>query len=136
MRIVHALAASVAVMLAGGTLRLLDIDTHGAASAAAAEESDPSQQTFRLTGIGRDWDCVLSAADRMEPAARPLQLSPGCSAVDPALAGQAFWRERPEGSVSIEGPDGRIVLEFAASDGAAYESYSPADPVMILTAAD
>jgi len=80
--------------------------------------------------------CSLAAGHAPEGGPRPLRLAPGCVADNPGLAEARYWLDRHDGTVAFSGADGRIVAEFAAADGAAFESYSPPLPVMTLFADD
>ena len=76
--------------------------------------------------------CSLAAGHALEGGPRPLRLAPGCVVDNPGLAEARYWLDRHDGTVAFSGADGRIVAEFAAADGAAFESYSPPLPVMTL----
>ena len=56
----------------------------------------------------------------------------GCDDILPALASGLHWIDRADGSVAFQARDGRPVAEFAAGDGADYESFSPREPILTL----
>lgn len=113
----------------------LDATTTSSVAPAAAPHD-----SFRLVstwdGSGDGSGCSLAAGHAPEGGLRPLRLAPGCVAGNPGLAEARYWLERRDGTVAFSGEDGRIVVEFAAADGAAFESYSPPQPVMTLFAGD
>lgn len=95
------------------------------------------QDDFRLfsTSSG-DAECHLAVAETSGGRMRPLRLAPGCIAANPGLAGARYWVDRSDGVVVFSAANGNILAEFAAADGAAFESYYPAQPVMTLVAMD
>jgi hypothetical protein len=114
----------------------LDMSTTSAIVVASAGTEDG----FRLfstsdEGMGAA-DCSLAAGEAPEGAPRPLRLGAGCMPANPQLAGARWWLDRPDGTVALAAADGRILAEFAAGAGAAFESYAPAQPLMTLLADD
>ncbi|HRP78769.1 MAG TPA: hypothetical protein PL183_06655 [Aquamicrobium sp.] len=115
----------------------IDMSTTAAIVAPAGGEDG-----FRLVATGdRDsdpgrLDCSLAAGEAPEGAPRPLRMAPGCMPANPHLAGARWWLDRPDGTVALAAADGRILAEFAAGDGAAFESYAPRYPLMTLLADD
>ena len=81
-------------------------------------------------------DCSLAAGEAPEGAPRPLRMAAGCTSGNPLLTGARWWLDRPDGTVALAAADGRILAEFAAGDGAAFESYAPRQPLMTLLADD
>ena len=89
-------------------------------------------QSYRVAINGDERDCVLRPGRRLGEAARQLDLPAGCDVA--AISAARLWIERPEGYVALAGADGRVLIEFGASDGAALESFRPAEPMVTLTA--
>lgn len=115
-----------------------DIDT-GTTAAIAASAS--GEDGFRLVSTsdrdeGNRPDCSLAAGEAAEGAPRPLRMAPGCAPGNPHLADARWWLDRSDGTVALAAADGRILAEFAAGDGVAFESYAPQQPVMTLLADD
>ncbi|RIK85727.1 MAG: hypothetical protein DCC69_09145 [Hyphomicrobiales bacterium] len=140
MNIAHAGAAGLlaALALAAGAFQPNpELDTTATSSVAPAMAA---QESFRLvstwSGAGGGAGCSLAAGNAAEGGSRPLRLAPGCIADNPALAEARYWLDRPDGTVAFSGADGRVLAEFAAADGAAFESYHPRLPVMTLFADD
>ena len=141
MNIAHAgaaglLAAAVLAAVAfdlGPRLETTMLDTTTTASLAPAAAP---QDSFRLVSTSGGVGCSLAAGDATEDGLRPLRLAAGCAADNPALAQARYWLDRPDGTVAFSGADGRILAEFAAADGAAFESYHPPLPIMTLIAED
>ncbi len=82
--------------------------------------------------MGADGRC------RIEKGAGPsgLKLGPGCLNVYPALARAKSWQERSDGSLALTASDGAPVVVFAVSDGLAFESIEPANPLITLSSSD
>lgn len=91
---------------------------------------------FMLVTADGETACALVAEPALDGTMRRVALAPGCLAVNPELAAMRFWLDRPDGTVALAGADGRVRVEFAVADGAAYESYNPRFPVMTLLAAE
>lgn len=71
--------------------------------------------------------CVLQPTGGKKFAA-----GPGCKDVADMLAGQLSLQDGTEGSLWLSDISGRIVLEFAQSEGGSYESVFPAEPLLLL----
>ena len=109
----------------------------GATSSIAA--SVAGEEGFRLFSGAADRSadaCSLAAGDAPQGAPRPLRLASACLPDNPQLAGARWWLERADGTVALAAAAGRILAEFAAADGTAFESYYPRQPVMTLLADD
>ena len=130
----YATTAVLAGMLvvAGAIQKTSEPDMTTTASIAPS----PAQEGFRLVSTAGETECVLAVARAPAGKIRPLQLAPDCAADNPGLAEARYWVDRPDGAIAFSGADGNIVAEFAAADGAAFESYYPARPVMTLLARD
>lgn len=104
---------------------------------AALPETGDREARFRLRSSTLDTDCSIAAEETVvEDGRRRLRLDAACARLVPVLEGARWWLERPDGSVAFALADGRVVAEFAAADGAAFESYAPRLPIMTLLAAD
>jgi len=129
--------AGKAVLLAGALAALGALwpapELDGTTTAAIAPASGPEAR-FRLAMD--ETVCTLVAGQAPNAAMQPVALAPDCLAARPELAAVRFWLDRPDGTVALAGADGRVRVEFAAADGAAYESYNPRFPVMTLFAAE
>ena len=131
----YATTAVLAAMLvaAGAIQKSGDPDR----SAAASTAPERTQEDFRLVSTSGKVECLLAVGRAAEEGRmRPLRLAEGCLADNPGLAGARYWLDRPDGLIAFSGTNGNIVAEFAAADGAAFESYFPARPVMTLLALD
>lgn len=129
MRIVHLTAAAVLVFTAAAGLRLID----GNAQAIAASVPD-EREVYRLTVNGSEAGCLLSAGRWIDGASRAIDLSDGCDRIEYPLVAARVWIEGPHGDVVLADDSGRVLIEFGASDGAAFESFRPLEPLMTLTA--
>ena len=102
--------------------------------ATTAAIAPASGQAARFTLVSDETACTLGAEQAPSGTMRRLALTPDCLAGNPELAAMRFWLDRPDGTVALAGADGRVRVEFALADGAAYESYNPRFPVMTLLA--
>lgn len=126
------LAAAVALVLAAAAgQRLVDGTVRGQALAAPVAVDTA---VYRVTINGREAGCLLSAGRWIDDASRSIDLSDGCVPVEYPLAMARIWIERPHGDVALADDAGRVLVELGASDGAAFESFRPLEPLMTLTA--
>lgn len=113
--------------------RALDM-TATSSIAPVVARSDSFRLVSTWDDVGDEAGCSLVAGEAAGQGKRPLRLAPGCAADNPGLAAARYWLDRSDGTVAFAAADGRIVAEFAMADGAAFESYSPQQPVMTLLA--
>jgi len=125
--VVLAGALAVAGALSGGPE--LDETTTAAIAPASGQAA-----RFTLVSAGDEAACTLVAEQTPAGTMRRLALARDCLAAAAELADVRFWLDRPDGTVALAGADGRVRVEFAPADGAAYESYNPRFPVMTLLA--
>lgn len=86
---------------------------------------------FELRSSERKGACSI-VIDGGQGEKHALTPGEGCAGVHPALLAARWWAERSDGSVAFVRPDGGIVAEFAIADGAAFESYNPLSPILVL----
>ena len=91
-------------------------------------------ESFRLISSADDMGCAIAAGMPGGEVRRPLQLDANCIDAVPLLARAHWWLDRPDGTVAFVDDTGEAVAEFAEADGAAFESYLPRQPIMILVA--
>lgn len=91
-------------------------------------------ESFRLISTADDVGCAVAAGRAGGEERRSLRLASGCVGAVPVLAQARWWIDRPDGTVAFVADDGDVVAEFAEADGAAFESYLPRQPIMILIA--
>ena len=131
MRRIHAGVTTTAV--AAAILSAVLVARTGEASVpVAAESGDVSVTQFTLHASGRKGECVVTPDVSATESRKSLDVTPGCAAVHAQLMNATQWFERDDGSVAFLDSGGRAVVEFSVSDGAAYESYSPAQPMMVM----
>ena len=92
---------------------------------------DDVSTRFELRSSERQGACSIVIGEG-QGEKHTLRAGIGCAGVHPALAAARWWEERPDGSVAFLRPDGGIVAEFAIADGAAFESYNPLSPILVL----
>ena len=124
-----ALAAVAAAVIAGSNL------PHDAAEASsAATNAGESEARYQLVVYGAEPSCAVSAGALIAKAKRNLMLGQACSEINPELTGARYWIERPNGRIAFAEDDGDVVAEFAVADGAAFETFDPDAPMMVLLA--
>ena len=131
MRMMHLAAAMALVLAAAAGLRAVDGPARGQALAAPAVDE---RDVYRLSVNGSEAGCLLSAGRWIDSESRAIDLSERCVFIDHPLALARVWIERPHGDVALADDAGRVLIEFGASDGAAFESFKPTEPLMTLTA--
>ena len=123
-------AASVLAIAAGTAL----IWGGGKGQALASAEADVDDGAYRLAVSGREVRCLLWPGRQTDGLGRSLELSAECEGQGSPLANARLWIESPDGGVVLADANGATLVEFAVSDGAAYESFRPAEPMMTLSA--
>lgn len=136
MRIVHLVAAAVVLAAAGGIIQRQSgfAGQPPAVSDEITGSIRPDSDRSDIYGIafnGSKQGCVLRLGRQIDARSRQLELSAGCE--DAPISSAKVWIERPNGDVALAAADGRPLVEFGASDGAAFESFRPAQPMMTLT---
>ena len=129
MRIV--IAACLAGLGLGGVASLTEperpvqgiVDSTVTGSIAASER-------FAFYVNGRAAECALKRyADGAMRA-----VGPQCSDLPHRLAEITDWIEADDGAVVLTRADGSVSMRLAISDGAAYESFDPPSPMVLLVA--
>ncbi len=123
------------LMIAGAVVYAHRID--GAAvdivseTGSIATSSPAAPELFRVLLSGVDVGCTLAHSAGSEA---PLEVGKGCAHSLPALADAKRWRQEPDGSVALADGGGHALLRLAVADGADWESYEPATPIVSLIA--
>lgn len=63
-------------------------------------------------------------------------VGPQCRDLPHRLADVTDWVEAEDGVVELARADGSVLMKLAVSDGAAYESFDPPSPLVLLAAQD
>jgi len=121
-KLLAGLFASVALFGA----QFLHHDDKGAASASV-----PSS-TYRLTANGDEAACAVRRGAKVSQGLSRLSVSPDCRDLMPGIERVKFWREQADGSVSFSENGVDPIVTFGVADGAGYESYAPASPLLAL----
>lgn len=131
MKIAYAMVTVLAglIIAAGANGHSTKTDMLTTASIVPASATDH----FRMLSSGAGEECRLTVREAVAGSAkRSLQLAQSCLAGNPGLADAQYWVEQPDGAIALSRADGDVVIRFAAADGASFESYYPALPVMTL----
>lgn len=102
----------------------------------ARAPSTEAMERFELRSSSQDGACIIVVSEPAGTDMRQMRLGPGCVALNADLDVAAYWLDRQDGSVAFLDGEGAVTAEFSASDGAAFESYKPAEPMMLMLAVD
>lgn len=91
----------------------------------------PAGEVYRVSSGVRS--CTLSKAAPSAEGISKLRADRRCDEVLPGLAGAKVWRENADGSVTINAENAAQLVTLSVADGAAYETFRPADPPITLT---
>ncbi len=86
---------------------------------------------YQLRSSEREGACTISLGD-VKGARQAVSPEAACNGVNADVSTARWWQERPDGSVALLRSDGDVVAEFAVADGAAFESYNPVSPILVL----
>lgn len=103
------------------------------AAVAAIHDSpaQPASEVYRVSSGVRS--CTLSKAAPSAEGISTLRADRRCDDVLPGLAGAKIWRENADGSITIGADSTPQLVTLSVADGAAYETFRPADPPITLT---
>ncbi len=89
-------------------------------------------ERFSFYVNGRSAECELERyGDDLMRA-----VGPQCRDLPHRLAEITDWVEAEDGVVELARADGSVLMKLAVSDGAAYESFDPPSPLVLLAAQD
>lgn len=118
------LLATVAMVAAG----------RDGADPLAMKRAPAADQAYQLQLGGDAHSCVVERGSLDMRGSAALKLNSGCEKLYPGLAGAQRWSEDADGTVAFVQQNGTVVIQFAVSDGAAYESFQPGAPLASLIA--
>lgn len=124
-----ALAAVLVAAVAFGGMPGADGDKVAAASTDVETE-------YKLVVYGAEPSCSVTTGALVSDAKRSLKLGKACAKINPDLFGARYWIERSNGAIAFAEGDGDVLAEFAVADGAAFETFDPDAPMMVLLAAN
>ncbi len=128
--VVGAFAALVVLTTAAALSRYpLFAKSPGNTDSMATGSIAPGQ--FRL--MAGSAACTLIKGPVLGEGLNELAVPAECNALMPGLSDMRFWKEEIDGSVAFSTDGTTSLVLFSVADGAAYESYKPARPLMILT---
>jgi hypothetical protein len=122
------LAAALAGLSLAAYTNLSETGEDAGSIADAAVIAHAKVERFSLYVNGRPSGCELSRSAEDDS----LAIDRACEGASSLVADAALWIDRPDGSVALAAADGEPLVELAVSDGAAYESFSPATPLILL----
>ncbi|MGE0500486.1 MAG: hypothetical protein AB7I79_02390 [Rhizobiaceae bacterium] len=134
-------AVAAAGVTAGANVRL------GAADIATAPpDGDTSLETasiapretmgrFVLTSMDDGQSCVVEKGMEADGLASVVAGS-DCERLLPGLSAVTSWRQGADGSVTLGSETAMEMARFSQADGAAYESFHPVTPLLVLGPAD
>ncbi|MCT7377735.1 hypothetical protein [Chelativorans salis] len=122
------------VVMGVGALAFVASDQEGTAAAdPSVQERQGPHSHYRLRVAGRDGSCTIAKGKSAGIGRAEIELAADCVLLMPRLSEARYWREGADRDVAFEAADGRVIAEFYAADGVAYESLTPAAPLMALT---
>jgi hypothetical protein len=129
MRII--IAACLAGIGLGGAASLVEPEANGngAIDHVVTGTTEPAERLAFYVN-GRAAECELKRLD--DSAMRTV--GPGCRSLPHRLADVTDWIEVDDGAVALARADGSVSVRLAISDGAAYESFDPPSPMVLLAA--
>lgn len=87
---------------------------------------------YRLISPDHDASCVVAKGPEIESGLSEIAISGDCGTFGGDMSAAKYWRENKDGSIVFMGVDQPVILEFALSDGMAYESFRPGSPLVSL----
>jgi hypothetical protein len=105
------------------------------AQAAPAVVQTEADSAFRLRASSGA-SCAVMRGDAVSQGRAMLRIEPACATLLPGMADAKFWRENADGSITFTEESGDPIVSFSVADGAAYESFEPATPLLSLDAAE
>lgn len=93
-----------------------------------------SPLSYQLSIPGNENTCMIAKGKTLDGNRAELDMGRDCVSLAPRLAEARYWTEGANGEVIFAAADGRVVAEFYAADGVAYESVRPVSPLMALIA--
>lgn len=108
-------------------------DDPGAEGRVTGSEAAPMTGVYRLVADG-DEACTVKRGPRLSGGLSQLVIGPACRSLLPGIERARFWREGEDGVVTFSENGADPIVAFAAADGAGYESFAPAVPMLSLRA--
>lgn len=102
-----------------------------AVAAIPVSQARSGGEVYRVSSGMRS--CTLTKAAPSAEGTSTLQADRHCDEVLPGLAGANIWLENADGSVTIGAETAPQLVTLGVADGAAYETFRPADPPITLT---
>lgn len=124
-----ALASAGATLALGAWLTSAQTGSWHPPAAFVSKSAESEVLAVRRASGGAS--CLLQSAGGNRFSARP-----GCDDVADNLSGWLNIEDGAEGNVLLSDASGRIVLEFARSEGGVLESVFPAEPLLLLDRGD
>ncbi|MFC6488348.1 AprI/Inh family metalloprotease inhibitor [Nitratireductor sp. GCM10026969] len=128
---------AVSGVAAAGLLALPFVFGDAESGSGRVSKTPDRQETlssYRLTVPGGDDTCTVAKGEMLGGSRAELEMAGNCTTLLPRLKEARYWKEGANGDVIFADADGRVIAEFYAADGVAYESVKPAAPPMALTA--
>ncbi len=123
----------VLAVLAAAGIGVLAFAQQGPASdaeQATARAAKPPDR-FAVWSAGRHTECMISFVG--EGMRRGVEIGSGCGAVYAGLERVADALVQPDGALRLSDTSGRVIVEFAPSEGFFMESVRPANALLALS---
>lgn len=130
MKIVMGAFFALSLLTTGAALTRGDGETPPDLVITSAVAADGNEH-FSL--IGPDATCRVSKGLTGEDGHAAVVLGASCDAIVPGLSAATDWAEDANGTLALAAGN-RTLARFTVADGAAYESFQPSRPPMLLSA--
>ena len=124
-------------LLAGAGLLGENLDASlPSAEAAAIAVPTPERETYHLRRGGGSVSCIVARGADLSEGLSELRVEPSCEEVMAGMATVKYWRESDDETVIFSRDGADTLVTFALADGAAYETFTPAAPLLSLVVSD
>lgn len=121
--------AMMALLVTGLSVAAVAAIPNGEDGSGLPEVISGGEPRYLVHVNGHATSCVLAPRDRHDA----VDAAAACADAFAPLEDVRKWRERGDGSIVLADAGGDVLVEMMVSDGGAYESFSPRDPLILLT---
>lgn len=99
-------------------------------------EDLPERSVYRVVAAAGDATCSVTKGRTLSPGLSELEAEPGCDRLLAGMGSVRYWGESDDGLVTFSGNGIDPVATFSIGDGFAYESITPREPFLALSASE
>ncbi len=131
------IALAAVGLLAGAGLLGENLDASlPSAEAAVIAAQTQERETYHLRRGGGSVSCIVARGADLSESLSELRVEPSCEKVMEGMATVKYWRESDDDTVIFSRDGADTLVTFALADGAAYETFAPAAPLLSLAVSD